>query len=217
MVDGCPTRGAHKRQRAGIRRGSERGRCAHATLVGVEHTAPTRLLWLLRHAKTLTDPPKGGGDHDRALAPRGTRDANALGARLGPGGDALALAAETFPQLVLSSDAVRTEQTTRLVWEPTPEPPTLVFDPALYSASPEEVMATVGGVDDEVTSMMVVGHNPTAHELALGLGLSPQDRKPVERAGFPTCSLAVFSFDVDHWHEAAQGAATLVALFTPPY
>ena len=81
----------------------------------------------------------------------------------------------------------------------------------------ENPIATVGGVDDEVTSMMVVGHNPTAHELALGLGLSPQDRKPVERAGFPTCSLAVFSFDVDHWHEAAQGAATLVALFTPPY
>ena len=53
-----------------------------------------RTLWLLRHAKTVTDPPHGGTDFDRVLAPRGRRDATALGrvpvpqghaARTGPG------------------------------------------------------------------------------------------------------------------------------------
>ena len=47
-----------------------------------------RLFWLLRHAKTLADPPKGGGDHERKLAPRGRKDADALrgpaGRRGGP-------------------------------------------------------------------------------------------------------------------------------------
>ena len=39
----------------------------------------TRILWLLRHAKAVTDPPPGGSDFDRVLAPRGRRDAAALG------------------------------------------------------------------------------------------------------------------------------------------
>ena len=38
-----------------------------------------RMLWLLRHAKTVTDPPPGGADFDRVLTPRGRRDAAALG------------------------------------------------------------------------------------------------------------------------------------------
>ena len=29
-----------------------------------------RILWLLRHAKTVADPPPGGSDYDRVLAPR---------------------------------------------------------------------------------------------------------------------------------------------------
>ena len=41
--------------------------------------AAARTLWLLRHAKTATDPPPGGADFDRVLAPRGRRDGAALG------------------------------------------------------------------------------------------------------------------------------------------
>ena len=33
-------------------------------------THASRYLWLLRHAKTVTDPPPGGSDFDRVLAPR---------------------------------------------------------------------------------------------------------------------------------------------------
>ena len=33
----------------------------------------SRTLWLLRHAKAVTDPPPGGSDFDRVLAPRGRR------------------------------------------------------------------------------------------------------------------------------------------------
>ena len=50
------------------------------------HAKGSRTLWLLRHAKAVTDPPPGGSDFDRVLAPRGRRDATALGRLFaGPG------------------------------------------------------------------------------------------------------------------------------------
>ena len=50
----------------------------------------TRTLWLLRHAKTVADPPAGGADIDRVLAPRGRRDATALGHLIGTDDHAVA-------------------------------------------------------------------------------------------------------------------------------
>jgi len=63
--------------------------------------------------------------------------------------------------------------------------------------------------------MMVVGHNPTAHELALGLGLSPQDRKP---SSVPDSDVFARRLQLRRRPLARgrPGAATLVALFTPP-
>ena len=43
-------------------------------------------LWLLRHAKAVADPPSGGEDFDRVLAPRGRRDGAALGNLIGQRG-----------------------------------------------------------------------------------------------------------------------------------
>ena len=54
-----------------------------------------RTLWLLRHAKTVTDPPPGGDDFDRVLAPRGRRDAKALGRLFAGAGEGLGPALES--------------------------------------------------------------------------------------------------------------------------
>ena len=59
--------------------------------------ARTRTLWLLRHAKTVTDPPPGGTDFDRVLAPRGRRDATALGRLFAGSGDGLGPGLEARP------------------------------------------------------------------------------------------------------------------------
>ena len=61
-------------------------------------TTPTsRTLWLLRHAKAVADPPPGGEDFDRVLAPRGRRDAEALGRLIGPGGKGFGLGKVAAP------------------------------------------------------------------------------------------------------------------------
>jgi phosphohistidine phosphatase len=180
-----------------------------------------RTLWLLRHAKTVSDPPAGGTDFDRVLAPRGRRDATALGRLFAGQGEGLgpALLGVPRPQVALVSPAARTAATAELVLAGMADPPQCRFDEALYGADPEEVLAFVRSLPDGIAAAMVVGHNPTAHSLSQGL-LSARDKKGLSaavRRGFPTCALGVYAFRVEHWADVAAGTATLVALLGPPY
>jgi phosphohistidine phosphatase len=181
---------------------------------------PTRrILWLLRHAKTVADPPPGGTDFDRPLAPRGRRDATALGHLLSPDAAGLGLKKVRLPQVALVSPAARTAATAELVLADLTEPPRSELVAGLYEADPNDVLDQLRGLDDDVTSAMVVGHNPTAHALAQGL-LSDADkhgRHLVQRRGFPTCALGIYSFHLDHWTDVDGRQGHLEGLFIPPF
>src|ERR1039458_9448752 len=101
------------------------------------------------------------------LAPRGRRDADALAHRLCRRGALLGFNRERRPQLVLASDAARTMTTARGVWSHAEPQPRIVAVPSLYQAGPEDVVRMLQEVGDEVSSVMVVGHNPAAHQLAV--------------------------------------------------
>jgi phosphohistidine phosphatase len=181
--------------------------------------ATHRFLWLLRHAKTVTDPPEGGTDFDRVLAPRGRRDATALGRLIDGDPTRFGLKKDPFPQVALVSPAARTRATADLVFQQLgPAPPQeLVED--FYGAEPEDVLAHLRTMSDDLTSIMVVGHNPTAHALASGLigSADKKGRDLVVRRGFPTCALGIYRFTTDHWAGVRGGRARLVGLFTPPF
>ncbi len=166
-------------------------------------------LWLLRHAKTVPDPPVGKTDHERPLAPRGRRDADALARRLEA--DRLGFKAADLPGLVLCSTAVRTVQTAERVLPGLGDPP-VEYRRALYDATPEEVIDELRALDDGIATVMVVGHNPTAQILAVSL-----EKKPDERRTFPTCALAVYRLPAVRWADVEQGTGSLVGLFSPPF
>src|SRR3977135_1990595 len=87
-----------------------------------------RRLMLLRHAKTENDAPSGR-DQDRRLDERGRRDAAEIGGWMA--------GHPPFPDLVLVSTAVRSEQTWDIVWEKmkgTVPAPGVEFVPELYGA-----------------------------------------------------------------------------------
>jgi phosphohistidine phosphatase len=171
-----------------------------------------RVLWLLRHAKAVVEPPPGGGDHERPLSAKGRRDADALGRRLGEDGDRLDLGA--FPELVLCSTATRTRQTAERVMAELSQPPPVEYLRVLYEASPADVVEQLHAVDAAVGSVMVVGHNPTIEILASTLDRPPK-RSRAARA-LVTCALAVFRFD-SAWADVALGAARGAELFVPPF
>jgi phosphohistidine phosphatase len=183
-------------------------------------TQASRTVWLLRHAKTVTDPPPGGSDFDRVLAPRGRRDAKALGRLFAGHGEGLDpdLKGVALPAVALVSPAARTRATADLVLADLSEPPERRFDEQLYGADPEEVLDLLRTLPDEVGSAMVVGHNPTAQSLSQGL-LSPREKKALSALGhgFPTCALGVYTFKVARWADMTAGSARLLSLMTPPY
>jgi phosphohistidine phosphatase len=156
-------------------------------------------LILLRHAKAEARAP-GGGDIDRALVERGRADAQRMGQILADAG--------MTPDLVLISPAVRARETWALASSAFPPTRVEVRD-GLYDATPEEVADELTrGVGPENT-VMVVGHNPSFHELAISL-LEDGCADPVDiervSVGFATSTAVAFRFD-------AAGRARLEALF----
>jgi phosphohistidine phosphatase len=178
----------------------------------------SRTLWLLRHAKAVADPPDGGDDFDRILAPRGRRDAAALGRLVGGDGARLEIGEVDLPQVAFVSPAARTMATADLVLEHVAglrrEAPT-----DLYGGDPEDVLDHLRSLGDDVTSAAAVLHNPTALALARGL-LAADDSDGLDRVvrrGFPTCALGIYRLEVARWADVAGRCAVLVDLRIPPF
>ena len=156
----------------------------------------------MRHAKSGY--PDGVADHDRPLAERGVREAPLAGAWLRSHvGDVDA---------VLCSTATRTRQTLARTGI---EAPVQYLD-ALYDATPGTVLAAINGVADDVTTLLVVGHEPTTSSLALALAGPGSDAAAVGEieTKFPTSALAMLRTDAT-WDALELGAATLVAFHIP--
>jgi phosphohistidine phosphatase len=180
-----------------------------------------KVLWLLRHAKTVADPPPGGDDFDRVLAPRGRRDATALGRLYAAGNDGLGpdLKRVPRPTVALISPAARTNATAELVLGGVADPPERRLVDDLYGAEPNDVLDLLRKLSDDVTSAMVVGHNPTAQSLSQGL-IGARDkagRSLAAHLSFPTCALGVYRFSLERWADVEGGSAKLLALLVPPF
>ncbi len=158
-----------------------------------------RRLILFRHAKAEARA-AGGDDFDRPLAERGRADAVLMGR---------VLARQALvPDLALVSGARRTAETWALAGEAFPGTRTELCDD-LYNAGPEEILAELRTHAGSAHTVIVVGHNPGLHELAVELliegSASPGD---IERmsAKFPTATAAAFRVD-------AAGRAAFDGLF----
>ena len=138
-----------------------------------------RTLVLMRHAKSAY--PAGVDDHERPLAERGIREA-------GLAGDWLRANAPRI-DAVLCSTAVRTRQTLDRTAVAAPAS----FLDRLYGATPGEVIDEINKVDDDVATLLVVGHEPTTSHLALGLAGPDSDRGAAEQIAlkYPTSAITV--------------------------
>jgi phosphohistidine phosphatase len=164
-------------------------------------------LSLLRHAKSDWSSP-GMDDFDRPLAERGRIAAPRMGAYMA--GEGLR------PQLILCSSARRTRQTLDLVLPELAHKPDVQFEKGLYLAPASLMLARLHKVADGVAHVMMVGHDPGMHELAVALS-GTGDPQSLRALGvkFPTAGLAVIAFDTAHWAQVAPGAGRLLRFVTP--
>lgn len=165
------------------------------------------MLSLLRHAKSDWSVP-GTDDFDRPLASRGREAAPRVGAYMAREG--------LRPQLVLCSAAVRTRQTLDLVLPHLTGAPEVSYERGLYLASGNAMLARLHAVPATVTHVMVVGHDPGMHEIALALaGTGDRESLATLARKFPTAGLAVISFEGLRWPDVAAGKGRLLRFVTP--
>ena len=164
-----------------------------------------KVVYLLRHAKSSWDNPNLD-DIDRPLAPRGEKAARALAEHMEQEGIA--------PALVLCSPARRARETLDLVRPGLPPETDVRVEDGLYGAGRADIVRMIRRLPDELPSVMVVGHNPVLHELALALTATGAGLDRLA-AKFPTGALAELSFPVNRWAELAAGSAKLTAYVVP--
>ena len=149
-----------------------------------------KTLYLLRHAKA-EKAAAGQEDISRALIKRGREAATHLAEWLAKRDD--------LPTHILCSPSVRTRQTLELIL-PVLGTPVIDYDPRLFHASAESLLAAVARLPRDAGAAMIVGHNPGMAELALELaGHAPVRLVERLREKFPTCALVVASAKVKDW------------------
>jgi phosphohistidine phosphatase len=166
--------------------------------------AEIRRLVLVRHAKS--DYPWGVADHARPLNERGRRDAPAAGRWLGQhvewpsGGSAL----------VLVSTARRAQLTWSLARAELPAPWSGVEqrdEGRIYEASAAELVALVREAPREVSTLLLVGHNPGLVDLIEGTA-APGEATARATAKFPTSAIAVLDVP-GPWSALGRSPCTL--------
>jgi phosphohistidine phosphatase len=165
-----------------------------------------RVLHLLRHAKAAPEK-DGADDHLRRLSRSGREDARLVGAGLPAALGAL--------DLVLCSTATRTRETASLVLAGFAAPPRVAFEDGLYLAAVPLLLRRLRRLDEAVRNVLVIGHNPGLHELALALAAADSPSyAALEQGKFPTASRASFVIETG-WAELGRSRHRLRDYVTP--
>lgn len=147
----------------------------------------SHVLVVIRHAKS--DWSITASDRDRPLAPRGRRQAPAIGYWLAEAG--------VIPTLAVVSPAARARQTWELVASGMPNAgpqPRVAVTEAAYTFSGDDLLALVRGLPTDEPVVAMVSHNPAVEELVEVL--------TGRWVSLPTSSIAVV--DLGEWADAGR-------------
>ena len=164
------------------------------------------VLYLLRHAKSSWND-ASIGDHDRPLNDRGRKAAPAIGNWLRDH--------DCRIDHALVSTAVRARETWQLVSACLKRPPEASLEEGLYLCGAAVLLNRLRQVEPDITSCLLVAHNPDMQQLALTLaGSGNEGDLDALRGKYPTGGLAVLSF-AGAWRNLDRGGAILTDFIRP--
>ena len=158
-------------------------------------------LYILRHAKALP-PDDVTEDFDRSLSEKGKKDAEDMGGFLA--------FKEITVDLVISSSAKRAWKTTKKVTKRIGyRKDLIVSDFRVYEAGSGELLEIIRAVDDNCSSVMLCGHNPSVTRLANLL----IDKAWID--DIPPCGICRIDFKTASWKDLSEKSGSL-AFFEYP-
>ena len=170
-----------------------------------------KTLYLVRHAKSDWEDP-ALADRDRPLAARGRKAASTLAGHIERSG--------ISPALVLCSPARRTMDTLRLISGSFRDPVEIQVEDELYGAPMGELLRRLRKVPAPTPSVMLIGHNPAIHDLALALTSPGTSRaRSVDglkqlKVKFPTGAMASLALP-GPWKDLGDEPADLLEFALP--
>lgn len=166
-----------------------------------------RRLLIFRHAKAERGVP-GTSDKARELTPDGRDDAAAMGRYI---------ARHRFkPDRALVSPATRTRETWAAMQPSIGQSTGAEFDDRIYDATPHALIEVLKAAPPETNTLMLIGHNPGLHELAvLLLATGDIDTRERLREKFPTSALAILDFAFERWSDLHPHSGRLERFVSP--
>jgi phosphohistidine phosphatase len=155
-------------------------------------------LYIIRHAKS--DWKSGFKDFDRDLNDRGVLQSKELGQYLAN--------KKIKPDLIVCSAAKRTILTSlNLAKELSYPIDKIQKELSIYEAHYEKYLSVIWGVNNELNSLFIVGHNPGVSDLVFTL--------TGEFLEYKTSCVAQISFEVNTWEEVLPDTGKLEQFITP--
>lgn len=165
-----------------------------------------KTLYAMRHAKSSWND-ANLDDFDRPLAPRGAKAARRVGRFLE--------GVDPRPTFVLCSTATRAVETYEALAGRLSYTLSTSFRDDLYGASAASMLEIVSNAPDDVTALLLIGHNPGVQDFVAGL-TSKDERIDAEqlRDHFPTAALAKLTVR-GRWSDLGDDGATLESFVIP--
>ena len=167
-------------------------------------------LMLLRHAKTERLQ-HGQHDRERRLTKRGRADAANVARYM--------VSYCLVPDQVIVSPARRSQETWALLAKAFSEGPNVVTDEHVYEASAENLIDVIAKAH-EGPSLLIVGHNPSLHDLAVQLiGSGNAAAREQLSENLPTSGLVVIDLHLERWSQLQRHpqAGPLERFVTPRF
>lgn len=145
-----------------------------------------KTIYIVRHAKSSWDEP-GLTDHDRPLIATGIKKTKLIIDFLKK--------KKVFPDLIITSSAMRAKNTAFLVAKDLGYPlDQIIIDEKMYHASPDSILDALYTLSDDISSVMIFGHNPT-----LTYFVNQYLEPPI--INLPTSGVVAIEFATEKWTE----------------
>ena len=157
-------------------------------------------LYLLRHAQSA-DKQNGQTDKERTLTATGMAEANVVGKILKE--------ISVIPDLMITSSAVRAKTSAQIVAGCIQyDSERIIANDDLYEATVSDLFQVVGSLADDITKLMIIGHNPT-------LSLFVDHATNEHNRGLLPAELVILKFEVAGWKDILKEKAVVIERFHP--
>ena len=151
-------------------------------------------IYILRHAKAVFAH-NYDQDFERELSDTGKQEAALMASKI--------LKNNITFDAIISSPAMRTKQTAEIVASNCSMPfAKIVYIEKLYQAMASDFMQVINQIDNQFSSVLLVGHNPSVSDAAILLSLSEIDH-------LPTAGMLHISFNNNNWQSITPQSGIL--------